>query len=205
MDQSEPPRKEAIPPPGLGAATVLLARVGDGDAAATAKLLPLVYEQLRAMAGGQFRGQRSNHTLQPTALVHEAYLKIIEGGGRWKDRAHFCAVAATAMRQILMNHARSKRAEKRDAHYVTLSVDAMVTPSGSSVLDLVALDDALTKLQAVNERYARIVELRFFGGLTVEEMVPILDVSVQTIHKEWRRTRAWLARELDGDRTRGAQ
>ncbi len=185
-------------------ATRLLDRVSEGDSTAACDLLPLIYDQLRAIAGAQFRGERSNHTLQPTALVHEAYVKLVNApGGHWKNRAHFCAVAATAMRQILMNHARAKRASKRDAQQVTITVDRLATPSGASVLDLVALDDALVKLEDMNQRYARIVELRFFGGLTVEEMVPILGISVQTIHKEWRRVRAWMARELDGNGARG--
>ncbi len=183
-------------PPATAAATVLLTRVSEGDSAAAAELLPLVYEHLRAIAGGQFRGQRANHTLQPTALVHEAYIKLVGSGSSWKNRAHFCAVAATAMRQILSNHARAKRAAKRAGHVVDMSLTGIETPSGASAVDLVALDDALTRLTALNERYARMVELRFFGGLTVEEIAQIQGVSARTIKKNWRSVRAWLSREL---------
>ncbi|MCH8806129.1 MAG: sigma-70 family RNA polymerase sigma factor [Planctomycetes bacterium] len=182
--------------PAAGPATLLLTRVSDGDSAAVAELLPLVYDQLRAIAGGQFRGQRANHTLQPTALVHEAYLKLVGSGSPWSSQAHFCAVAATAMRQILSNHARTKRASKRAGHLVDLSVSGIETPSGARVLDLVALDDALTKLAALNQRYARMVELRFFGGLTVEGIAELEDVSPRTVKKDWRSARAWLRREL---------
>lgn len=181
-----------------GEATVLLARLSEGDSAAANDLLPLVYDQLRAMAGGQFRGERSNHTLQPTALVHEAYIKLIQVEGSWQSRAHFCAIAASAMRKILINHARAKHASKRAGNRVDVTVDALATPSGQTPLDLVELDDALTKLASLNERYARIVELRFLGGLEVEEVAEILRVSSRTIRKDWRVARAWMARELKG-------
>ncbi len=182
--------------PAAGPATLLLTRVSDGDSAAVAELLPLVYNQLRNIAGGQFRGERANHTLQPTALVHEAYLKLVGSGSTWSSQAHFCAVAATAMRQILSNHARTKRAAKRAGNLVDVSVSGIEMPSGTRVLDLVALDDALTKLAALNQRYARIVELRFFGGLTVEEIAELEGVSARTVKKDWRSARAWLSREL---------
>ncbi len=177
---------------------MLLVRVSQGDAEAANDLLPLVYDQLRAMAGGQFKGERPNHTLQPTALVHEAYMKLIKVEGTWKSRAHFCAIAASAMRKILINHARAKRAGKRDANQVDITVDALATPSGQTALDLISLDAALTKLTSLNERYARIVELRFFGGLEVEEIADFLGVSSRTIRKDWRVVRAWMARELKG-------
>ena len=186
-------------PPGRpGDATVLLARIDAGDSQAAAELLPLVYEQLRAMAGAYFRGQRPNHTLQPTALVHEAYLKLIGAECAPKSRAHFCAVAATAMRQILMNHARAKRTEKRDALKVDLTVGQMATPSMAPTLDLLALDEALTKLAELGQRLVRLIELRFFGGLTMEEVAGVLDVSLPTVERDWRRARAWLNRELSG-------
>ncbi|MCP4594786.1 MAG: sigma-70 family RNA polymerase sigma factor [bacterium] len=180
-------------------ATVLLARVGAGDSAAAHELLPLVYEQLRAMAGSYFRGQPSDHTLQPTALVHEAYLKLVHvPDGNWEDRMHFCAVAATAMRQILHDRARRRRAAKRGGDAKRVPLEQMETPSGGHPVDMVALDDALERLAALDERQARIVELRFFGGLTVEQVAHVLEVSSRTIEKEWRRVRAWLSRELSG-------
>lgn len=179
-----------------GLATQLLVRVRDGDSGAARELLPLVYEQLRAIAGGYFRRQGANHTLQPTALVHEAFVKLVAAGNDWQSRAHFCAVASTAMRQILQNHARAKRAAKRAGQRAALTVDRLATPAGVDVIDLLALEDALAKLAALNERQARIVELRFFGGLTHDEIAWVLGLSTRTIEKEWRRTRAWLNREL---------
>ncbi len=180
-------------------ATLLLARVGAGDSAAAHELLPLVYEQLRAMAGSYFRGQPADHTLQPTALVHEAYLKLVHiPDGNWENRVHFCAVAATAMRQILHDRARRRRAAKRGGDAKRVPLDEMEAPSGGQPVDMVALDDALERLAALDARQARIVELRFFGGLTVEQVAHVLEVSTRTVEKDWRRTRAWLSRELSG-------
>ncbi len=197
MTPSDSDHGEHGPSP-AGAATLLLGRITDGDSSAAEELLPLVYDQLRSMAGGYFRGSGADHTLQPTALVHEAYIKLIHARSGWNSRAHFCAIAATAMRQILMNHARAKRASKRDANRVELTVDQMATPSGASTLDLVALDSALSKLQELNPRHARIVELRFFGGLTAEEISHVIETSSRTVEREWRLIRAWLAREMNG-------
>lgn len=186
MNQAEP----------VHAATLLLNRLGDGDATAARDLLPLVYEQLRAMAGGYFRGQRADHTLQPTALVHEAYIKLIRSDGAWENRTHFCAIAATAMRQILTDHARAKRAAKRSAGTIDLSAADIESPSGASTIDLIALDDALTKLHGLNEEYARLVELRFFGGLTYEEIATLQSVSSRALRDRWRNARTWMSREL---------
>lgn len=182
-----------------GAATLLLDRVNQGDQAAASELLPMVYSQLRAMAGGFLQDQAANHTLQPTALVHEVYLKLIRADGNLKNRPHFCAVAASAMRQILIDHARQKRAAKRAGKRADLTIDGLVTPSGSNVLDLLALNDALTKLSEFNERHARMVELRFLGGLTVEEVAEVMGITSRTIERDWRRVRAWLKRELGGE------
>jgi len=184
-------------PDGAGPATLLLGRIQKGDEQAAQQLLPIVYEQLRAIAGAYFQGQPAGHTLQPTALVHEAYLKLVGSGPGWKDRAHFCAVAATAMRQILSNHARDKRAAKRSRNRVQLSIDEMPTPAGSSVLDLLDLDDALSELATLNARHARMVELRFFGGLSTDEMAHLLGISPSMVRREWRAMRAWLGRRLD--------
>ncbi len=180
----------------LGQVTLLLQRAGEGDSSATTELLPLIYDQLRVIAAGKLRNEPANHTLQPTALVHEAYLKLLGGRGDWQNRAHFCAVAATAMRQILIDHARAKRAIKRRAKLVDLSVTGLEDSSGASILDLVALDDALTKLTNLNERYARLVELRFLGGLTIDEIAELQGVTSRTVKKDWRGVRAWLSREL---------
>ena len=182
--------------------TQLLDEVDRGHTSAAEQLLPLVYDQLRALASSFFRRQRADHTLQPTALVHEAYAKLVgpagemSGEARWTSRAHFFAVAAKAMRQILANHARDRRAAKRggDWHRVTLS--EALTPSGERDLDLVALDEALEALAALDERQARIVELRFFAEMTVEEIAHVLGVSVSTVEREWRMARAWLSARL---------
>ncbi|RJO66283.1 MAG: sigma-70 family RNA polymerase sigma factor [Myxococcales bacterium] len=178
-------------------ATLLLSRIQEGDEQAVQELLPIVYEQLRAIAGGYFQGQPASHTLQPTALVHEAYLKLVGSGSGWKDRAHFCAVSATAMRQILANHARDKRADKRSGNRVQLTVDELPTPAGTSALDLLDLDDALSELSALNARHARMVELRFFGGLSTDEIANLLGISSGMVRREWRALRAWLSRRLD--------
>jgi len=193
MMSDSPPETEKTNAP--HDATLLLARIGAGDAAAADDLLPLVYEQLRELAQSYFRSQAAGHTLQPTAIVHEAYLKLVRGGGEWKNREHFCAVAATAMRQILIDHARAKRAARRGADRADVSFDQITTPSGS-VIDLVALEDALSKLGRMDGRMARIVELRFFGGFTMEEIAGHLNLSRRTVQRDWRWIRAWLSREL---------
>lgn len=182
--------------PPAGEATLYLDRMNAGDPAAAEMLLPIVYQQLRQMAGAIFRAQSPSHTLQPTALVHEAYIKLIGSHVGWKDSAHFCAVAATAMRQILSNHARAKRAVKRNAQRVDLSVDRMPTPTGASTIDLLELENALTELGELNPRHARMIELRFFGGLTAEAMSGVLGISSGMARREWRAARAWLSCRL---------
>lgn len=177
----------------------ILERARDGDSSAVDELLPLVYANLRALAGSLMRGQASSHTLQPTALVNEAYLKLVSSGGGWKDRAHFCAIAAVAMRQILRDHARGKRAAKRDASAAMITVDSDSTDGGTDVFDLVALDEAMTKLAALDARQAHIVELRFFGGLGHAEIAEVIGVSERTVKSDWRRVRAWLSRELSDE------
>jgi RNA polymerase sigma factor (TIGR02999 family) len=156
--------------------------------------LPAVYAELRALAASYFRG-RGAHTLQPTALVHEAFLRLEKHAGPIADRAHFFAIAATAMRQILTDHARRRKALKRGGaarERVTLSNLAAL----ESPVDLVVLDDLLARLAALDGRQARLVELRFFAGLTEEEAAEILGVSLRTVQKEWRKARAWLYAEL---------
>jgi RNA polymerase sigma factor (TIGR02999 family) len=176
--------------------TELLGRVRRGEAEAKALLVPRVYAELRALAGSYFRG-RVAQTLQPTALVHEVYLRLVRADGtEWKDRAHFMAVAATAMRQILTDRARRRVAAKRggaDRERVTLSNVAAFTPA----VDVIALDDLLVRLAALDERQARLVELRFFGGLTEEEAAETMGVSLRTVQKDWRKAKAWLLAELE--------
>jgi RNA polymerase sigma factor (TIGR02999 family) len=160
-------------------------------------LMPLVYEDLRAIAQRRMRGQRPGHTLEATALIHEAYLRLAQrSGARWQNRAHFLGAAATAMRHILVDHARSRRASKRGgaAQRVTLDDVAAIGPGNAA--DMIALDDALRALAAVDRRKSRVVELKYFGGLTVEEIADVLYVSPETVARDWRLARAWLFREL---------
>lgn len=178
-------------------ATQLLGEVAGGDAAAADRLLPLVYDELHAIAVGYFRRQPRNHTLQPTALVHEAFLRLVDQQGQqWASRAHFLAVASTAMRQILVNYAKRRIAAKRGGDRKRLTLRTRLTPARERDVDLVALDEALTKLAALSERMERVVALRYFGGLTVEEVAHVLGVSKRTIEGDWKTARAWLAREL---------
>jgi RNA polymerase sigma factor (TIGR02999 family) len=187
------------PDPASGEVTLLLARAGAGDADATARLLELVHAELRDLAGGFARGQRAGHTLQPTALVNEAFLKLVDGGPpAFHDRAHFLAVAATAMRQILTDHARARGAQKRGGAWEKVSLSDLELDAGGDEVDLLALDDALEKLSAFDPRKHRVVELRFFGGLTVEEVARVLELSTTTVESEWRAARAWLAVRLGG-------
>jgi RNA polymerase sigma factor (TIGR02999 family) len=178
----------------------LLARADRGDETASKQLMELVYGELRALAGSYARGQHAGHTLQPTALVHEAFLKLADQPlESWESRAHFFAVAAKAMRQVLTDHARARAAGKRGGEgweRVTLG-DRAITADGGEV-DLIALDEALTELARYDERKHRVVELRFFGALTVEETARVLGLSTTTIESEWRAARAWLAMKLGG-------
>jgi RNA polymerase sigma-70 factor (ECF subfamily) len=162
-------------------------------------LLPLVYQELRRLAASYIRRERPGQTLQPTALVHEAYLRLMKDKpGRWQNRAHFCAIAAHSMRQILIERARARGAQKRGGarHRVTLD-DALVA-GGERSIDLVALDEALERLAAFDPEQARLVELRFFGGLTVEETADAMKISPATVKRHWTVACAWLARELEG-------
>lgn len=177
--------------------TLLLERVAAGDSAIADELLPIVYADLRAVAGGQFRGQRSDHTLQPTALVHEAFLRLVNAPGEgFKNRSHFMAVAATAMRQILKDHARAKSAAKRDSGGARVDLTQMTSPSGQQAIDVVELNEAMTRLEEADPRMSRIVDLWFFGGLTTEEIAELQGVSSRTVKRLWRQARAWLNSEL---------
>ena len=183
-----------------GEVTRLLRAWGSGDRDALEKLLPLVYGELRRCAGAYLRRERAGHTLQPTALVHEAYLKLVGSTPvAWKDRAHFYGVAARAMRQVLVDHARAHAAEKRGAGQVLVGLDAAASASmPPRNLDLLDLDRALLKLAGLDERQSRLVELRLFGGLTIEESAEVLHVSHATVSREWRHAEAWLQREMAG-------
>lgn len=177
--------------------TQFLMKIEEGDSQAFGELLPHVYEDLRRMAEQAFRNQWREHTLQPTALVHEAYMKLAKpGGGGWESRKHFMAVAAMAMGQLLNDYAVSRNTRKRggDRHRVLLE-EAEATSETDGV-DLVALNDALTRLKLLDERQGKIVELRFLAGLTVEETADVLNVSERTVYLDWNMARAWLEMEL---------
>ncbi|MEZ6242105.1 MAG: sigma-70 family RNA polymerase sigma factor [Phycisphaerales bacterium] len=196
MDPDHPdslvPGKAAV-----GEATLLLDRIQAGDASAAERLLTLVYDQLRLTAGAHFQGQAPGHTLQPTALVHEVYLKLVGNPDKqWESRAHFCAVASTAMRHILKDHARAKLSQKRKASGQRVPLTQIETPAGPAEVDLIALDEALTKLAEADEQGARIVELRYFGGLSIDESARVLGVSPRTADRIWRRSRAWIRSRL---------
>jgi RNA polymerase sigma factor (TIGR02999 family) len=168
-----------------------------GDTAAREALLPLVYEELRRLARHYLRGERLNHTLQPTALVHEAYLKMVGMEQiAWQNRAQFFGMAATLMRQILVDHARAYRAEKRGSGEVRLALDDAINLFSQPDFELIALDDALHALAKLDAQQARVVELRFFAGLTIEETAEVLGLSPMTIKREWRTARLWLRHEI---------
>jgi len=172
--------------------TQLLLQWNGGDEAALDQLLPLVYDELRLLAEHYFRAERGSHTLQSTVLVHETYFKLIDQSRvQWQNRAHFFGVASRLMRRILVDHARSHRAAKRGyGHRLTL-VDALATSAPRGV-DLIALDDALAELAKLDPRQSRVVELRFFGGLTIRETAEVLSISVATVKREWGMAKAWL-------------
>ncbi|WP_419192126.1 sigma-70 family RNA polymerase sigma factor [Engelhardtia mirabilis] len=178
--------------------TAILAAVAREDAGAADALFPHVYEELRALAGALFRGSGSEHTLQPTAVVHEVYLKLVGDAGDWNGREHFFALAATAMRQVLIDHARRKRADKRGGRWDRVSLDDSA-PSSDLAPSVVELDDALAELERENPRPARVIELRYFGGLSVVEAARVLGVSERTVKSEWRFARAWLRAQLTPD------
>ncbi|WP_291985536.1 sigma-70 family RNA polymerase sigma factor [Luteitalea sp.] len=175
----------------------LVAQSAAGDAAAAAELFPIVYEELRRLAASALRRERTDHTLQPTALVHEAFLRLAETPGTsWENRAHFVAVAARVMRRVLVDHARGRNALKRGNGEIRVPIDDVDVPAVGQDVDLVALDDALARLAMLDERQARIVELRFFGGLSVPETAALIGASERTVKRDWQVARAWLTREL---------
>lgn len=181
--------------------TRMLVDWSTGHKEALDQLMPLVYDELRRLAARYLRRERPDHTLQPTALVHEAYLRLVDQNRvHWQNRAHFLGIAATMMRRILINHAQSHQAAKRGGGRYTLSLDAAADwvdeRDVDRGVDLVGLDEALTRLTPIDNRQSRIVELRFFGGLTIEETAEVLGISPATVHREWRMAKAWLRREI---------
>jgi RNA polymerase sigma factor (TIGR02999 family) len=187
------------PPP--AAVTQLLIRWGDGDHAALGEIWPLVYEELRRLAAYYMDRERSGHTLQPTALVHETYLRLVDQRQiNWKNRAQFFGLAAEMMRRILVNHARDRRAAKRGGAAERVSLSVAVNSFERPDVNLLALDEALDQLATLDARKSRIVELKFFGGLTTTEIAELLQVSTATIEREWSLARAWLYRAVTSDK-----
>jgi RNA polymerase sigma factor (TIGR02999 family) len=189
-------------PSARDAVTRLLVDWGHGRDQARQELVPVVYDQLRRIARAYLRRERAGHTLQPTALVHEAYLRLVDQRELdWRNRAQFVSLAAVMMRRILVNHARDRAAAKRggDARRVSVSLAAEAL-QGQQDVDLMALHDALDRLAAVDERRAHIVELKFFGGLTIDEIAAALDCAPATVERDWKFARAWLFDALAGPR-----
>lgn len=177
--------------------TRLLSDWSNGDRRALDELLPLVYEELRRLAGAYLRREREAHTLQSTALVHEAFLRMVnQRDVEWHGRAHFFGIAAQMIRRILVDHARAQRTAKRGSGAVMLELDESIAASQQRDLDLIALDDALSRLGAMDRRQGRIVELRFFAGLSVEDTAEVMGISTATVKREWASARAWLFREV---------
>ncbi len=177
--------------------TGLLRQAQEGDRAALDELLPLVYRELKGIAGRQLANERPGHTLQATALVNEAYLRLVDQHSvDWRNRAHFFSIAAETMRRILVNHAISRRAEKRGSGATLLPLDEATRFSSRPEVDLILLDEALTRLGKLDSAQARIVEMKFFAGLSNEEVAEVLSISESTVKREWRSAKAWLATQL---------
>jgi RNA polymerase sigma-70 factor (ECF subfamily) len=189
--------------PSPEAVTALLQAWSQGDVSARDELFPLVYEELRRRAAAYMRRERPDHTLRPTALVHEAYLRLIgQRSGAWQNRSQFFGVASQMMRRILVDHGRARVAAKRPGSGLRVGLDEDVAAVAPLELDLVLLDQALDELTALDERQGRVVELRFFGGLSHEQTAEVLGVSLATVNRDWRLARAWLHQRVQGSAAR---
>lgn len=179
--------------------TQLLVRWSDGDETALESLMPLVYGELRRLANNYLRSERPGHTLQPTALVNEAYLRLVDQkNSRWQNRAHFYGIAAKLMRRILVDHARLKHAEKRGgANQQRLSITSAEGLTAKTDFDVLALHEALEELAALDPQQSRVVELKFFGGLSIEETAEVMRLGHATVERDWKMARAWLRRKLE--------
>jgi RNA polymerase sigma factor (TIGR02999 family) len=194
-----------MPPEPAADVTQLLVSWSSGNQAALEELMPLVYSELRRLAAAYLRRERPDHTLQSTALVHEAFLKLVnQREVEWRSRAHFYGIAAQMIRRILVDYARAHHAEKRGSHAVKLALDEALAVPENTELDLVGLNDALEQLGQMDPRQNRIVELRFFAGLSIEETAEVMQLSPATIKREWNSARAWLFREISRSRAVGA-
>jgi RNA polymerase sigma factor (TIGR02999 family) len=176
--------------------TQLLVASSRGDSDALNQLLPMVYDELRRLADRYLRREREDHTLQATALVHEAYLRLVDQNVPWQNRAHFFGIAAEMMRRILIDHARGLQAAKRGSGGIKLALDEVIDLSDERAADLIALDDALKALAEIDPQKSRIVELRFFAGLSIEETAKVLDIGTATVIRQWRMAKAWLFHEV---------
>ena len=190
---SKKPNQEEISSPEI---TRLLSALNEGNREAVDALIPLVYAELRRLAAHYLRSERGGHTLQPTALVHEAFLKLVEQETPWQNRAHFFAMAASLMRRILVDYARGRGAEKRGGAAEKVSLDEAFVFAREKPAEMIALDDALKKLARIDARRSRVVELKFFGGLNNEEIAEILGVHSNTVLRDWNLARAWLKTQL---------
>jgi RNA polymerase sigma factor (TIGR02999 family) len=188
-----------LPEPDVSA---LLSAMARGDGAAAERLFPVVYDELHRIASSYMRGERPDHTLQATALVHEAFLRLAgssQDAAPFESHRHFVATAALAMRRILVNHAKARAAEKRGGGQTVLALDDITAEFSRRSIDLIALEEALERLAALDARQARLVELRFFGGMTFEDCATTLGLSVRAVHYEWTHARAWLRDQIEGD------
>ena len=181
--------------------TRMLIELTDGNQEVVNQILPHIYDELKRLASSYLRRERVNHTLQPTALVHEAYMKLIDQKRvQWQNRAHFFGIAAQVMRRILMDHARKHQADKRGGEAEKLPIEEeILVVSHEKSAELIALDDALQTLAGIDEQKAKIVELRYFGGLSIEETAEVMGVSVPTINRQWRMAKAWLYSQIASD------
>jgi RNA polymerase sigma factor (TIGR02999 family) len=179
--------------------TQILAEIQNGNRESIPELLPLVYDELRRLASSHLKKERSNHTLQPTALVHEAYLRLIgQTSAEWQNRAHFFGIATRLMREILIEYARGRNRQKRGGEFKTqIALDDAVSFTNTRLLDVIAIDEALTALEKLDERQSRIVEMKFFGGLTVEEIGEVIGISPATVKREWATAKLLLYKTLN--------
>jgi len=190
-----------------GQVTLLLRAMKNGDQSAAEKLLPLVYKELHRLAKSYMRRERPDHTLQPTALIHEAYLRLAHDDVDWQSHQHFIGIAANVMRRVLVDHARARNAEMRGGRLERVELEEGLAISKERSSEVIALHDALNRLEALNPRRAKVVELRYFGGLSVEEVAAVLDMSPRSVKRDWALARPWLFKEIQksapGDRPEG--
>jgi RNA polymerase sigma-70 factor, ECF subfamily len=199
-DRQEP----TIMPAEDGEVTLLLKAMKNGDESAAGKLLPLVYNELHRLAKSYMRRERPDHTLQATALINEAYLRLARDNVDWQSRQHFVGVAANVMRRLLVDHARAHNAEARAGGIQRVELEEGLMISGERSSEVLALHDALTKLEAVDERQAKVVELRYFGGFSVEEIGVLLEISPRSVKRHWALARIWLLKQMKNQRDSGA-